>query len=274
MAIEIHSSRLQFVLLTATIVGLVFVGDMTVFAWNPPTQNPSIETGSLIVSGGNVGVGVANPAQKLDVAGVIESTSGGLRFPDGTTQSTSITGAGGVPSGYAILSFSNSSCPAGFTKLAGMDLRFSRADATAGDIGGSATHNHAMPHTHSLQNHTHTTTAVGLTADFHYYDHQHNLFNGTGAAGPGNGWGLVGNSWGYAGPSFFERPLSRTDYGGGCPQGPCPPIWFGHSHTIAPHDHGNVSAPSVANTGQPDTSNTADSNFQPLYVDAIVCVKN
>jgi hypothetical protein len=39
-------------------------------------------------TGGNVGIGTTNPGQKLTVAGTIESTSGGFKFPDGTTQTT------------------------------------------------------------------------------------------------------------------------------------------------------------------------------------------
>ncbi len=46
--------------------------------------------------GGNVGIGTASPGQKLTVAGTIESTSGGVKFPDGTTQTTAATaGLGG-----------------------------------------------------------------------------------------------------------------------------------------------------------------------------------
>lgn len=45
--------------------------------------------------GGNVGIGTMNPAQKLSVAGTVESTTGGFRFPDGTTQTT----AGGATLG-------------------------------------------------------------------------------------------------------------------------------------------------------------------------------
>ncbi len=59
----------------------------------------------IVTSGGSVGIGVTVPAQKLSVAGTIESTSGGVKFPDGTTQTTAYAGssqtlsAGNVSSG-------------------------------------------------------------------------------------------------------------------------------------------------------------------------------
>jgi hypothetical protein len=49
---------------------------------------PGIIGGRLAVKeNGRVGIGVPNPNQTLSVAGVIESTLGGFRFPDGTVQS-------------------------------------------------------------------------------------------------------------------------------------------------------------------------------------------
>ncbi len=43
---------------------------------------------------GNVGIGTSTPAYPLSVNGVIQSTAGGFKFPDGSTQSTAATGGG------------------------------------------------------------------------------------------------------------------------------------------------------------------------------------
>lgn len=48
--------------------------------------NPSGATSAIL--SGNVGIGTTSPGQKLTVAGTIESTSGGFKFPDATTQTT------------------------------------------------------------------------------------------------------------------------------------------------------------------------------------------
>ncbi|MGQ0644729.1 MAG: hypothetical protein ACT4O3_04470 [Elusimicrobiota bacterium] len=47
---------------------------------------------SLAVGGGKVGVGTPSPAERLSVAGTIQSMSGGFKFPDGTVQTTAAQG--------------------------------------------------------------------------------------------------------------------------------------------------------------------------------------
>ncbi len=49
---------------------------------------------SLLVGGGNVGIGVTNPGDRLTVSGVVRSTSGGFRFPNGDTQAVPAFGDG------------------------------------------------------------------------------------------------------------------------------------------------------------------------------------
>jgi hypothetical protein len=44
---------------------------------------------------GNVGIGTTTPGYALSVNGVVQSMSGGFRFPDGTTQATAAVGGGG-----------------------------------------------------------------------------------------------------------------------------------------------------------------------------------
>jgi len=58
----------------------------------PIINRPLFQWGSAgdikmtMLANGNVGVGIINPAQNLSVSGVIESTTGGFKFPDGTVQ--------------------------------------------------------------------------------------------------------------------------------------------------------------------------------------------
>ena len=43
---------------------------------------------------GNVGIGTTSPSQKLSVGGTVYSSSGGFKFPDGTTQTSAATSGG------------------------------------------------------------------------------------------------------------------------------------------------------------------------------------
>jgi hypothetical protein len=49
---------------------------------------PGNLTQMVFTNNGNLGIGVIGPGSKLTVAGLIESTSGGIKFPDGTIQTT------------------------------------------------------------------------------------------------------------------------------------------------------------------------------------------
>lgn len=64
-------------------------------------------TDQLVLAGGNVGIGTASPANRLTVAGTVESTTGGFRFPDGTVQTTAATGGTAGPFGAFKFTFSH-----------------------------------------------------------------------------------------------------------------------------------------------------------------------
>ncbi|MEQ8417653.1 MAG: hypothetical protein RIB71_24430 [Imperialibacter sp.] len=47
--------------------------------------------GPIYTEGGNVGVGITSPSSRLSVQGVVESTEGGVKFPDGSIQTSAAT---------------------------------------------------------------------------------------------------------------------------------------------------------------------------------------
>lgn len=113
-----HRVLSQIALVTGTL--LFSVGLQTFAAFTPPTTTPPAAdayaplntsptaqaktgglllntggaTNGLIVQSGKVGIGTASPSQELSVNGIIQSMSGGIKFPDGTVQTTAAAGAG------------------------------------------------------------------------------------------------------------------------------------------------------------------------------------
>ncbi len=64
------------------------------FVWADSTNDDFSSTAPnqfLIRAGGGVGIGTSAPSEMLSVAGRIESTTGGFKFPDGTVQTTAAT---------------------------------------------------------------------------------------------------------------------------------------------------------------------------------------
>ncbi len=83
----------------------------------PPTGDPifwRLNGTNMYYNAGNVGIATTTPASKLTVVGTIESTSGGIKFPDGTTQTTAgeiiqvvSTQTGDVATGTTVVPYDN-----------------------------------------------------------------------------------------------------------------------------------------------------------------------
>jgi len=63
-------------------------GDQLSLLTGTSSGAPSETNGLIIKNSGRVGIGTATPGARLTVTGVIESTSGGVKFPDGSIQTT------------------------------------------------------------------------------------------------------------------------------------------------------------------------------------------
>ena len=87
-----------------------------------------------IASGGNVGIGTTAPTQKLQVNGTISSTSGGVQFPDGTTQTTAATGGGSYVRSITYQSFTSSGT---YTPNANLIFAVFQMGAAGGNNGSS-----------------------------------------------------------------------------------------------------------------------------------------
>lgn len=129
--------------------------------WNTPTGSTSYTQRITIDQAGNVGIGTTNPGQKLSVVGTIESTTGGFKFPDGTTQAS----AGSIPSG-AVMFFNLAACPTGWTELTSARGRYVVGTPNGGTNGGTDGTALTNLEDRPVGQHSHTITDPG---------HSHNL---------------------------------------------------------------------------------------------------
>ena len=112
-----------------------------------------------IKSNGYVGIGTTNPDQLLTVAGVVESTSGGFKFPDGTTQTSAY--AQTIPANMIMFSSTLSGCPAGWSTLTAANGRLFQglpgSGTLAGTVGTALTSGSLTRTITGVPNHTHAS---------------------------------------------------------------------------------------------------------------------
>ena len=63
-------------------------GTIPMWAGTSPSGNSTLGDSIITQLNGNIGIGVPTPSSKLTVSGMIETTLGGYKFPDGTIQTT------------------------------------------------------------------------------------------------------------------------------------------------------------------------------------------
>jgi hypothetical protein len=79
---------------TAVFGGEQDAGVVGTYSNHPLAFQTQLQERMRIATDGSVGIGITNPTEVLQVAGTIQSTTGGFKFPDGTTQTTASAAKG------------------------------------------------------------------------------------------------------------------------------------------------------------------------------------
>jgi hypothetical protein len=175
----------------------------------------------LATTSGNVGVGTATANSKLTVAGLIETTTGGVKFPDGTTQITAGAGttvsAANVSSGnfgentgggnYNFPGNLGIGVPSPTNRLAmGLDSSFTSGTAANISWTGAATGDGANTYGISIDMSGFTPTAGGTAAI--------NLVPPASASGSVYAIYIPGGNWDYGIYSADTNYFTTTTYMG------------------------------------------------------------
>jgi hypothetical protein len=77
-------------------IGKIYVGDNSGWKFHFASRKGGTDSDLMTIKdNGNVGINITNPTSKLQVGGMIHSTTGGFKFPDGSVQTTASIGGGG-----------------------------------------------------------------------------------------------------------------------------------------------------------------------------------
>src|SRR5262249_9876410 len=82
---------------TPAVLGGGTVGQISKWVATAPSGNSILGDSIITEFNSNIGIGLTSPGSKLTVQGMIETTLGGYKFPDGTVQTTAaVSGLGSV----------------------------------------------------------------------------------------------------------------------------------------------------------------------------------
>ena len=139
----------------SAVLGDGTVGNISMWVGSSPSGNSLLGDSIITQLDGNIGIGLTTPTSKLAVQGMIETTLGGYKFPDGTLQTTAAlsglqavfhdatlqgNGTSGSPLGVAIPLTLNG--PSGSTLFfgSGIGLRAKGGDIFVGGLAALGVH--------------------------------------------------------------------------------------------------------------------------------------
>ena len=137
-------------------------------------SDAAAEAKLVVDNEGRVGIGSAPTGDRLAVGGIVASSEGGFRFPDGSVQATAVASGDTVPAGVIVMwSGSTASIPSGWALCdgnngtPGLQDRFIVAAGGSygvGATGGQSTHSHGAGSFNLDQNSTGGSHITNMSA--------------------------------------------------------------------------------------------------------------